>query len=105
MPGRSLAAIALLLAACTPSNGPPTAETSGSATPAPGTAADATAQDTCNAARHRSLIGSNISEATLGESPNTRIVSPDSIVTQDFRPDRLNVIVDDDGQITSLECY
>jgi len=105
MPRRSLAVTALVLAACTPSNGPPTAETPDSATPAPGTAADATAQDTCNAARYGNLIGTNISEAALSESPDTRIVSPDSIVTQDFRPDRLNVIVDEDGQISSLECY
>jgi hypothetical protein len=30
---------------------------------------------------------------------------PDSVVTQDFRADRLNVIVDASGNITALECY
>ena len=105
MRGRSLAATALLIAACTPSGEQPTSETPVAATPAPGTAADATAQDTCNAGRFRNLIGSNISEATLSENTNTRIVSPDSVVTQDFRPDRLNIIVDAEGRITSLECY
>ena len=105
MLGRPFAVTALLISACTPSSEPPTAETSVAAIPAPGTAADATAQDTCNAARYRDLIGSHISESTLSENMDTRILSPDSIVTQDFRPDRLNIILDAEGRITSLDCY
>jgi hypothetical protein len=103
MLSRSTAAIALLMAACTPSTAPPGVEAPGLATP--GTAADATAQDTCNAARYRSLIGSNVSESTLSENADTRIVYPDSVVSQDFRPERLNVIVNAEGRVTNLECY
>ncbi len=102
---RPLVAIALLLAGCTPSSEPPTAEAPVLAVPAPGTAADATAQDACDSARYRNLIGSIINESTLRENTNTRIVAPDTVVTQDFRPDRLNIIVNSAGQITSLECY
>ena len=102
---RILAASALLTTACTPPAAPPAAETSAPTDPTPGTAAEATVEDTCNAARYSDLVGSNISDVTIDESPDTRIVAPDSMVTQDFRPERLNILVDADGQITSLECY
>jgi hypothetical protein len=102
---KPFAVTALLVSACTPSSQPPTIEPPVAARPVTGTAADATAQDTCNTARYRDLIGSNISESTLSESMDTRILFPDSIATQDFRPDRLNIIVDAEGRITSLECY
>ena len=98
MTSKTLVATTLWLAAGAPSSEPPIAEP-------PGTAADATDQDTCGAARYRELVGSNVAESPLSESADARIVAPDSIVTQDFRPDRLNVIVDADGRITSLECY
>ena len=102
---RFLAASVLLTTACTPPADPPAAETSAPAEQPPGTAAEATVEDTCNAARYNDLIGSNISEVTIDEGPDTRIVAPDSMITQDFRTDRVNIIVDEEGQVTSLECY
>ena len=102
---RVLAMSVLLTTGCTSPSTPPTAESAAPGDPTPGTAVEATAQDTCNAARFSDLIGSNIDEVTIEQGPDVRVVSPDSMVTQDFRPDRLNILVDEDGQITSLECY
>jgi hypothetical protein len=51
------------------------------------------------------MIGTNIAAVTLPADANIRVVQPDTIVTDDFRPDRLNVIADADGVITGLECY
>jgi hypothetical protein len=102
MISKSLVATALLMAACTPSRETPTTEP---APPPADTAAGATEQDTCGAARYRDLIGSNVDDSRLSASADLRILPPDSVVTQDFRPDRLNVIVDAEGRITGLECY
>ncbi|OQW57520.1 MAG: hypothetical protein A4S17_04740 [Proteobacteria bacterium HN_bin10] len=73
--------------------------------PTPQTAEEATAQDTCGAAQYAGMIGSNIAAVTFPAESGIRIIQPDSIVTEDFRPERLNVIVDANGAITALQCY
>lgn len=102
----SVFALALLAAACTP----PTADkgdepTTDPVAAGPQTREEATAQDTCGAAAYSAMIGTSIAAASFPATPNIRVIMPDSMVTQDFRPDRLNVIVDASGTITSLECY
>lgn len=50
--------------------------------------------------------GKNIDEvdlSVLGDRPN-RVIKPDSIVTMDYIPDRLNINVTDDGVILTQEC-
>lgn len=99
-------AAALLMAACAPSNTtPPDGATPPADGAGPQTAAEATAQDTCGASGYRSLVGSSLAAVTLPADANIRIIQPDTMVTQDFRPDRINMIVDADGTITGLECY
>lgn len=34
----------------------------------------------------------------------TRVLAPDSLATQDYRPDRLNVFVDANGSVLRLTC-
>jgi len=99
----SLAALALLATACAP----PVSDTpKGDPYEAgPQTREEATAQDTCGAAGYRGMIGTPLAAATFPATPNIRVIQPDSAVTEDFRPDRLNVIVDANGVITALECY
>lgn len=73
---------------------------------APQTAEEATREDTCGMAAFRHLIGtpaSAIDRATL--PPRTRIVTPDSMVTQDFAPGRLNIFTGTDGLVSSLRCF
>lgn len=99
-------ALALLAAACTPPAGEKTDEpTPDPVAAGPQTREEATAQDTCGAAGYRAMIGTSIAAVTFPATPNIRVIMPDSVVTEDFRPDRLNVIVDAAGNITALECY
>ena len=69
------------------------------------TPAEATAQDTCGRSQYSALIGTNIAAATFPADSNIRIIQPNTPVTQDFRAERLNVLTDANGVITSLECY
>ncbi|MCX7357403.1 MAG: I78 family peptidase inhibitor [Alphaproteobacteria bacterium] len=101
------AACLVALAACGQTTTPATTttETPATTTAAPQTAAEATAQDTCGASQYRAMVGTNIAAATFPSDGNIRVVMPNQAVTQDFRAERLNVITDANGVITSLECY
>lgn len=37
-------------------------------------------------------------------APTARVLRPGDAATMDFRPDRLNILVDDDGQVAGLRC-
>ncbi|MBL8548111.1 MAG: hypothetical protein JNL81_16745 [Hyphomonadaceae bacterium] len=102
------AACLAALAACGQTTAPTTETPTTTETPvaaAPTTAAEATAQDTCGASQYRAMIGANIAAATFPADSGIRIIRPDTAVTQDFSAQRLNVITDANGVITSLECY
>jgi hypothetical protein len=98
-------ALALAAAACAPPASETPPETPEAEAPMPQTREEATAQDTCGAAQYRAMLGSNLAAVTFPADAGIRIIQPDTMVTQDFRPDRLNVIVDANGVITALECY
>ncbi|ANP44765.1 hypothetical protein ATE48_01910 [Candidatus Viadribacter manganicus] len=99
---------ALALVACGQTTTPPAetpATTEAPAATAATTPAEATAQDACGAAQYAALVGTNIAAASFPADSNIRIIQPNTPVTQDFRADRLNVLTDASGVITSLECY
>ncbi len=103
-----IAACAAALAACGQTTTPATTEAPATVeTPAaPTNAAEATAQDTCGAAAHQALIGTPASGIDLATFPaGTRIVTPETMVTQDFVPTRLNITTSTDGNVASLNCY
>jgi hypothetical protein len=97
----------VLLAACSPAQAPPSDPPAPSiAAAAPTNAAEATAQDTCGASRFQALIGTQASAIDQSTLPaGSRVITPDMMVTQDFRADRLNVTVGTDGLVASLNCY
>jgi hypothetical protein len=100
-----MVAVVVALAACGQTT-TQTTQTPVAQTPAmPETAADATAQDICGASHYTSLIGSSFAAVTFPAGANIRIIQPNQPVTHDFSAQRLNVIVDANGSITSLECY
>lgn len=103
-----MTACVLALAACGQTTTPATTETPVAETPvaAPTNAAEATAQDTCGAAAHQALIGTPASAIDLTTFPaGTRIITPETMVTQDFVPTRLNITTGTDGNVASLNCY
>ncbi len=57
----------------------------------------------CGANQHTARIGTAIADWT--PPAGARVIRPGTPVTRDFRRERLNVIVDAEGRITSLECY
>lgn len=113
------ASLALLLGACAPSPEPapaePTAPAAPDAAPAPQASIDLVPDDeemsaTCDAEPVQGLIGQEATEATVTKatadsgSASVRVLKPGDAATMDFRPDRLNVHVDDAGVIESLRC-
>ncbi len=103
----SIASLALFAAAACaqPVNDSPAAPDQEPVSSAPQTREEATAQDTCGASQYSALIGANLAAVTLPAGNNIRVIHPGTPVTQDFRSDRLNIITDANGTITSLECY
>ncbi len=72
----------------------------------PRDADEATERDTCGARRFAQLVGTpaaSIDRAALPAS--TRIITPDMMVTQDFSPQRLNIMVGTNGVVGSLRCF
>lgn len=61
-------------------------------------------EDPCGAAGYRALVGTNVAAVTLPAELNARIVGPDTAVTMDFDPTRLNVRTDAEGVVTGLTC-
>ncbi len=69
--------------------------------PNPGTTPS---DDSCNAARYLPLVGTPAAEADFSAAKTVRIVAPNTAVTMDHRPDRLNVLTDANGIIQKFTC-
>lgn len=72
----------------------------------PQTAEEATSRDSCGASRFGHLVGTPAAQIDRAALPaRARVITPDMMVTQDFSPERLNVMVGSDGKVGSLACY
>jgi hypothetical protein len=63
------------------------------------------ASDPCGAGAFQALVGDSVGgldAATLPE--NRRVIFPGMAVTQDYRPERLNVEIGPDDRITRIYC-
>lgn len=58
--------------------------------------------DTCGARQFTTMIGTPIAAATF--PVGVRTVGPDTIITEDFVPARLNVLIDARGVIIGFRC-
>ena len=58
----------------------------------------------CDAADYRRLIGTPVVEAGLIGGDRLQIFSVNAIVTQDYVPQRTNVVYDADGVISQVYC-
>jgi Peptidase inhibitor I78 family len=64
------------------------------------------AEDSCGRARFQHLIGVRADAIDRAALPaQSRVISPDSLVTQDYSASRLNLMVGTDGKIGSLQCF
>lgn len=89
---RSVVAVALLvLAACVPEEEPPSRQLSEA--------------DTCGAEPLQLLVGLPFEQRDFEQADRPlRILPPDSAMTMDHRPDRLNVDLDDAGTVIRIWC-
>jgi peptidase inhibitor I78 family protein len=71
---------------------------------AAGDAPDGNGLSACGADQVQELIGQPVDGARDRFAPEARIIPPNSPVTQDYRPDRLNVDLDAGGIITRIWC-
>lgn len=63
-------------------------------------------KDTCGAARYANLVGRPITDPGVpAASQDIRHIRPNSAVTMDFSPQRLNFDVNDKDVITRLRCF
>ncbi len=61
--------------------------------------------DMCGAAALQTLVGQSQSVLAAMTFPEgTRIVTPGMAVTMDYRPDRLNIAIGEDGNVASVNC-
>ena len=58
----------------------------------------------CDAEDYRPLIGTTVAEAALTPSAMLRVYGENDIITQDYLPQRTNVIYDAAGVILRAEC-
>lgn len=62
-------------------------------------------EDQCGAAALQGLVGQPRSILdTMRFTEGTRIIEPGSAVTMDYRPDRLNILIGEDGLIEAVNC-
>jgi len=63
------------------------------------------ADDPCGAARFGHLVGSSGDKVSESMFPQgSRVLRPGMVMTMDYRGDRLNVVIDDDGKVDRVYC-
>ena len=62
------------------------------------------AADACGATELAFVVGMSATDVDFGTRTAVRIIAPDTAVTMDHSPERLNVNTDKSGKITSLSC-
>jgi len=60
--------------------------------------------DMCGADERQDLLGQPLDLHRADMPEGSRFIEPGSIITQDYRPQRLNVNVDDKGSISRIWC-
>lgn len=62
-------------------------------------------EDACGASTLQGLVGQVYSPDMAPErDPQVRVIRPDTVVTMDFRADRLNIILDENDVVTDVRC-
>lgn len=80
----------LTLVACQPDNALPVGD-------GPGPQA-------CKPARYEGLVGAQVAAITLPADLEHRIIGPDTMVTMDYVPERLNIHTDKNGRVLRISC-
>lgn len=65
---------------------------------------DVNEADACGAAQAQSLLGQNVAAISFARDENIRVIGPDTVVTMDHVPERLNLIFGADGRVSDAYC-
>lgn len=61
--------------------------------------------DACGSLKYLSMVGTKIDAAGADSFPaGSRVIRPDTVVTRDYRAERLNVHVNAKGTIERIDC-
>lgn len=61
--------------------------------------------DACKSLQYLSLVGTKADSVPAGTFPEgVRVIHPGTMVTRDYRAERLNVHVNDKGRIERIDC-
>ncbi|MEM9845233.1 MAG: I78 family peptidase inhibitor [Pseudomonadota bacterium] len=102
---RYAAAIVVVLAGCGPSVPPSNVPDPGTGVGLSGSGLVERTPDTCGLSDFLGLVGQPASAAnSIVSSQPVRVVTPGSIVTNEYNPQRVNVDVDGNNTITSVRC-
>ena len=63
-----------------------------------------TSRQTCDANAYKHLLGQGIETAQFPASLDHRIIYPNTAVTMDYKPERLNIHVTKQGIVEDLRC-
>ncbi len=58
----------------------------------------------CDAEEYRPLIGTDVAATSFPTNPNLRVFGVNDIVTQDYIPQRTNIVSDTAGRIIRVYC-
>ena len=61
-------------------------------------------QELCDAVNYRILVGSSVDDTTFPVGPSLRVFGANDIVTQDYIPQRTNVVFDASRKIIRVYC-
>ena len=67
-------------------------------------AANAGLPEECDAAEYRGFIGQNIAAVTVPTGPMLRAYGETDIITQDYLPQRTNIVYNAEGTILRVTC-
>lgn len=62
------------------------------------------ALEQCDAAEYRPLIGTPLADAAIMSGERMRVFGVDDIITQEYLPQRTNVVFDGEGLIARVYC-
>lgn len=65
---------------------------------------EASELESCSGGAWLEHVGQTMDQLEIPLPENARVIDPNSAVTQDYRPDRLNILLDQSGVIAMLRC-
>lgn len=67
--------------------------------------ADPQTEDECRASQYQGLVRSEAQSIDPSSLPaGTRMIYPSTAVTRDYRKDRMNVYINDAGEVSRVDC-